>query len=305
MIKRTVFLRALALVAACAAVAPRIASAQAEAKPVVAVLYFDNNSIGKDRADYDGLGKGIADLLITDLAGNPNVTVVERERIQQVLQEHNLIKTGAIDNQTAVQVGKIVGAQYMITGGFINTGKGQMVLTARAINVETSQITNPEKVMSKDDDALGLVAQLSSKMQKDMHLPALRVGDASGMQHEGGMKHDEMKHDDGMQHEAAMKHDDAAKSDAAMKHDAPAKSEVAMAKHDAPKSEPAPRQAGEQASAKSSKLDWRTAVLYSKALEETDSGNNTKAAELYRAVLAKFPDFGPAKSGYAKVSKRG
>ena len=299
MTKRTVSLRALALLAACAAVAPRIASAQAEAKPVVAVLYFDNNSIGKDRADYDGLGKGIADLLITDLAGNPSVTVVERERIQQVLQEHNLIKTGAIDNQTAVEVGKIVGAQYMITGGFINTGKGQMVLTARAINVKTSQITNPEKVMSKDDDALGLVAQLSAKMQKDMHLPALRVGDASEMQHE-------MKHDDAPKHEDAMKHDDTPKSDAAMKHDAaPAKTDVAMAKHDAAKSEPAPRQAGEQASAKSSKLDWRTAVLYSKALEETDSGNNTKAAELYRAVLAKFPDFGPAKSGYAKVSKRG
>lgn len=299
MIKRSVSLHALALLAACAAVAPGIASAQAEAKPVVAVLYFDNNSIGKDRADYDGLGKGIADLLITDLAGNPNVTVVERERIQQVLQEHQLIKAGAIDNQTAVEVGKIVGAQYMITGGFINTGKGQMVLTARAINVKTSQITNPEKVMSKDDDALGLVAQLSAKMQKDMHLPALHVGDASEMQHE-------MKHDDAPKHEDAMKHDDAPKSDAAMKHDAaPAKTDVAMAKHDAPKSEPAPRQAGEQASAKSSKLDWRTAVLYSKALEETDSGNNTKAAELYRAVLAKFPDFGPAKSGYAKVSKRG
>jgi len=299
MTKRTVSLRVLALLAACAAVAPRIASAQAEAKPVVAVLYFDNNSIGKDRADYDGLGKGIADLLITDLAGNPNVTVVERERIQQVLQEHNLIKSGAIDNQTAVEVGKIVGAQYMITGGFINTGKGQMVLTARAINVKTSQITNPEKVQSKDDDALGLVAQLSAKMQKDMRLPALRVGDASEMQHE-------MKHDDAPEHEDAAKHEDAPKSDAAVKHEAaPAKTDVAM-KHDAPKSEPAAKQAGEQASTKtSSKLDWRTAVLYSKALEETDSGNNTKAAELYRAVLAKFPDFGPAKSGYAKVSRRG
>lgn len=299
MIKRSVSLRALAILAGLAAVAPGIASAQAEAKPVVAVLYFDNNSIGKDRADYDGLGKGIADLLITDLAGNPNVTVVERERIQQVLQEHQLIKAGAIDAQTAVDVGKIVGAQYMITGGFINTGKGQMVLTARAINVKTSQITNPEKVMSKDDDALGLVAQLSAKMQKDMHLPALRVGDASEMQHE-------MKHDDAPKHEDAMKHDDAPKGDAAMKHDAaPAKTDVAMAKHETRRSEPAAKQAGEPASAKSSKLDWRTAVLYSKALEETDSGNNTKAAELYRAVLAKFPDFGPAKSGYAKVSKRG
>ncbi|HET9682518.1 MAG TPA: CsgG/HfaB family protein, partial [Gemmatimonadaceae bacterium] len=97
---------------------PSLATAQA--KPVVAVLYYDNNSIGRDRADYDGLGKGIADLLINDMASNPNVRVVERDRVQSVIQEQALARTGQVDPETAVRVGKMLGAQYMITGGFMN-----------------------------------------------------------------------------------------------------------------------------------------------------------------------------------------
>src|SRR5262245_51403783 len=165
---------ALALLSV-AAFAPVMLHAQ---KPVIAVMYFDNNSIGKDRADYDGLGKGIADMLITDMAGNSAVQVVERERVQALLTEQNLTKQGAVDPQTAIRLGKIIGAQYMITGGFMSDSKGTLVLTARAINVQSSAITNPVKLTAKNDDVLGLIAQLSTKLNTEMKLPALQVGDA-------------------------------------------------------------------------------------------------------------------------------
>src|SRR5918912_1011664 len=165
-------MRSLSRVAlALSLVAPVTAFAQA--KPVVAVMYFDNNSIGKDRADYDGVGKGIADMLITDMASNSNVRVVERERVQALLTEQNLTKAGSIDPQTAIRLGKIVGAQYMITGGFMSAGNGRYVLTARSINVENSAISNPIKIDAKGDDVLALIAQLSAKVTSDMKLPAL------------------------------------------------------------------------------------------------------------------------------------
>src|SRR5437867_4576335 len=163
------FLRSVLALASIATVAPAIV--QAQAKPVVAVLYFDNNSIGKDHADYDGVGKGIADMLITDMAANPNVQVVERERVQSLITEQNLTKAGTIDPQTAIKLGKIVGAQYMITGGFMSDGKGTFVVTARAINVQTSAISNPTRLTSTGDDVLGLIAQLSTKLNSEMKLP--------------------------------------------------------------------------------------------------------------------------------------
>lgn len=262
--------------------APAIARAQ-DTRPVVAVLYFDNNSIGKDRADYDGLGKGIADLLVTDLATSSRMRVVERERVQKLLEEQNLTKTGTIDQGTAVKLGKMLGAQYMVTGGFMSDGRGTMVLTSRAINVETSQITNPERVQEKTDDVLGLIAKMSAKLGDNLKLPAnvpQRTGDASPA---GGAKQaGEHEHASG-----------AAKQAGGHEHASAAA-----------KPAPPPAQKIAQAPAKPVKLDVRTALLYSKALEEQDNGRPEKAAELYRQVLKKFPDFEQAKHNYARVSKK-
>lgn len=247
-------------VAACAMfAAPVLAAAQAGA-PVVAVLYFDNNSFGTNRAEYEGLGKGIADLLINDMASNPAMRVVERDRIQSIMQEQNLVATKAVDPQTAVRLGKLLGAQYLVTGGFMSDGKGTLIVTSRVINVETGAITNPMKLQTKGDDVLGLIAQLSTKLNSDLELPALprRTGDA------------------GAPNPASAKQ---------------------------PRLDASTRVA--QASPKPQKLDVKTALLYSKALDEQDSGHSDKAAELYRAVLEKFPDFGPAKQNLAKVQKSG
>jgi len=258
--RRNVSVGSLALVAAMVT-GPVQLTAQTNS-PVVAVLYFDNNSFGKDHSDYDGLGKGIADLLINDMASNAAMRVVERDRIQSILQEQELVRTKSIDPQTAIRLGKILGAQYMITGGFMSDGKGTLVLTSRVISVETSAITNPVKLQAKSDDVLGLVGQLSAKLNSELKLAPLprQSGEA------GAKKPADVGGTD--------------RKDAA-------------------------QQVAQRSATRSQKLDVKTALLYSKALDEQDSGNPAKAAELYRAVLEKFPDFGPAKSNLAKVQKSG
>jgi len=250
----------LALVAALSA--PAIVAAQA--KPVVAVLSFDNNSIGKDHADFDGVGKGIAELLINDMSNNPNVKVVERDRIQALVTEQNLTKAGSIDAQTAVKLGKLIGAQYMIYGGFMSNGQGTYVLTGRATNVETGAITNPVKITSKGEDVLALINELSMKLNTEMKLPALRVGEASP---------------------------------------APAAQSVPAAKTSVAEAKPAaaPKTEAKPASkAAPVKMDMRSAMLYSKALEAEDAHQPKQAADLFRQVVAKFPTFESAKQHLAK-----
>src|SRR5207245_76973 len=75
--------------------------------PIVAVLYFDNNT--GDPA-MDALQKGLADMMITDLAAVDGVTVVERSRLQAVVGELALQRGKYFDQQTAVKLGKGVGA---------------------------------------------------------------------------------------------------------------------------------------------------------------------------------------------------
>jgi TolB-like protein len=261
--------------ASVAMFAPALADAQA--KPVVAVLYFDNNSIGKDHADYDGVGKGMAELMVNDLAQNANVRVVERERVQALVVEQNLTKQGSIDPQTAIRLGKIVGAQYMITGGFMSDGRGNFVLTARTINVETSQIGNPTRINTKGDDVLGMIAQLSAKMTAEMKIPALSVGQAgvTGATPASLPAQAAAPAQDHAQHVAAGK--DTTKP--------------AQAK---PAANPAAAKPTQQvAQAKRPKMDMKTAMLYSKALEEEDAGNKARAVELYRQVNVVFPNYAP------------
>lgn len=260
-----------------------VADAQAQAKPVVAVLYFDNNSWGRDASDYDGVGKGIAEMLVTDMAANPNLSVVERERVQSLLVEQNLTREKTIAPETAIRLGRLIGAQYMITGGFMSDGRGNYVLTSRVINVETSQISNPTRLESRGDDVLGLISQLSRRLNTEMKLPALRVG-------EGG-----------------------APAPAAQP---AAQVETRVAETPKPQVEPKPAETPQPtearaadapktqvAQAKPRKMDIKTAMLYSKALEEQDAGNYTRAAELFRQVVDKFPEYAPAQAKLAKLSR--
>ena len=271
------FVRGAMALASVAMFAP--AFVQAQAKPVIAVMYFDNNSLGKDRADYDGIGKGLADMLITDMAANPNIKVVERERVQALITEQNLVKSGAIDPQTAIRLGRIVGAQYMVTGGFMSDGRGNYVLTARAINVETGAITNPTRINTKGDDVLGLMNQLSTKLNSEMKLPALRVGDAGAA--------------------GAVPAGQPAAAAAPAAHDAHAAAPAA-AKAAAPETKSAAKPAQV---AKARKMDMKTAMLYSKALEEEDAGNKSKAVELYRQVNVQFPNYAPVEKKINALSR--
>jgi TolB-like protein len=49
------------------------------------------------------------------------------------------------------------------------------------------------------------------------------------------------------------------------------------------------------------KLDFKAAMLYSKALNHMDSGNTKEAEASFKAVLAKFPEFAPAKKQLSKL----
>ena len=117
-------------------------TAIAQSKPTVAVLPFTNSAIGKANEELGPLSKGLADLLISALAANPGIRVVERDRIQAVMEEQKLSSSGAVDAATAVKVGKIIGAHHMITGVFITEKSGAMKLVTRVFNVETSEIVS-------------------------------------------------------------------------------------------------------------------------------------------------------------------
>jgi TolB-like protein len=156
--------------------------AQADARPTVAILFFNNNVFTRDARDYDGLTKGIADFLITEMAANPNIRLIERDQVQKLVDEQKLITGGQVDRESAVRVGKLLGAQHMIFGGFMADPRGNFRIDARAVSVEQGTIEYSERVQDKSDNVMDLIGALAGKLNAGMHLPPAprRSGETGG-----------------------------------------------------------------------------------------------------------------------------
>lgn len=158
--------------------------AQDTPRPTVAVMYFTNSAL-VGNADYAALSKGMAEVLITDLSRNPRIRVVERDRLQQLLDEQNLSSSGRVDKETVVRVGRILGAGHMLMGTFLIDARENMRIDVRAVNTETSEIEYVESIEGKADKLLAMVSELGAKVNSGLKLPA-RPAEASKFSDAGG-----------------------------------------------------------------------------------------------------------------------
>ena len=129
----------------------------AAAKDTLAVLYFESSEMNPE---LSGLKVGLAQMLITDLAGSGDFTVVEREQLQAILDEQKLGHEGITEPGTAAKIGKLLGAQKMLMGGYFKLGATFRV-DARLVDVETSKIIASKGVNGRVEEFLTIEAQLA------------------------------------------------------------------------------------------------------------------------------------------------
>jgi curli biogenesis system outer membrane secretion channel CsgG len=83
-------------------------------KPVLAVNEFKNETSAGWW--YGGAGRDLADMLTNELQATGNFKMVEREKLAAVLDEQDLADSGRIKKGTGAKIGKLTGAQYIVTG---------------------------------------------------------------------------------------------------------------------------------------------------------------------------------------------
>jgi len=163
-------------VAAVLSLVPILAGAQQrsqDTRPGIAVLPFSNGgSYGQAKEDYDALQRGIAGMVISELARNPAARIVEREQIQQLIGEQNLGAQGRVDSATVARIGKITGARYMVMGTFVDF-YGDFRIDVRLVNSETSEIVKTESDKVQRDHLFDLIRTISERLMKDVNLPQL------------------------------------------------------------------------------------------------------------------------------------
>lgn len=139
-------------------------AALAAPQPTLAVAYFDNNS---GDAQYDPLRKGLADMLITDLVNVSALKVVERDRLNAILDELKLSQSKVVDPKSALKIGKLLSAEFVLTGG-MQIQKGKLRIDARVIKVDTSAAISALAVDGPLDDFFSVEKDLVDAVLADL-----------------------------------------------------------------------------------------------------------------------------------------
>jgi len=151
-----------------------------ESSQSVAVLYFHNKTSQKR---LNALQKGLALMLITDLSKIDNLFVVERIRVQALLDEMDLGASGLVDKATAPKVGRLLKAYYVVNGDINEGSIQQLELGSYLLDVPFKNVTNLppaggslEELFRMEKDLLfNIVEQLniyvSPAQKKELEMP--------------------------------------------------------------------------------------------------------------------------------------
>lgn len=168
--------------------------------PRVAVAHFDYATVRNFVVEILGsdvdLGKGIADMLEAQLAGSGKYRVYERRRLGVVLGEQDDSNSARFDPRTAVRIGELTGAEYVLLGsitrfgrddarkgvnvggflgrwvptGDLRIGEGEakavVGLTLKLVNARTGEIITPAEAVGnskRKSKSLGGLASLGGK----------------------------------------------------------------------------------------------------------------------------------------------
>jgi len=104
----------------------------------VAILDFEERSIGTDR-EVKGLARTLTDRVTEALIGRPDVSLIDRESLRKILEELSLSSSNLVRPDEQLKLGRLLGAQFLITGGVMVVG-GDVRVDGRIIEVETGQV---------------------------------------------------------------------------------------------------------------------------------------------------------------------
>ena len=91
-------------------------------------------------------GKIVSEQIESNLVKTGNFLVTERALLNKILEEQKLSAVGMVDDKTAVRLGKLCGAQKIITGT-VSGISGKYYISAKIIDTTTGEI---EKVVSTE-----------------------------------------------------------------------------------------------------------------------------------------------------------
>ena len=128
-------------------------------KPAPAVVIPDSQKIRLAVIEFkevdsvsqsQNMGSMVSEIFTTEVVNSAAFKIVEREQLKKILQEHTIVQVGIVDTTQAQKLGKMLGADAIITGSVMKIGKN-LRIDARVIEVKTGIIVSAESRLCTED----------------------------------------------------------------------------------------------------------------------------------------------------------
>ncbi|MBN1499367.1 MAG: tetratricopeptide repeat protein [Spirochaetes bacterium] len=127
---------------------------------VVGVSAFKNLAHNKD---YDWLETGIAESVSYKLRNVQSYIVVDRVNVDKLMNEIALSQSGLVDEESAKQAGKALGADIIVLGSFQYFGD-QIRISAKLVETESHKVLNQVLVTGQMKDIFSLQDDVALKI---------------------------------------------------------------------------------------------------------------------------------------------
>jgi tetratricopeptide (TPR) repeat protein len=107
--------------------------------------------------------QGTQDSLIHALSSVKSFIVVDRTRTHEVLKEIAFQQSAYVDQKTQVEIGKILGVEYLYTGSMQEIG-GRLRIIIERIHIATGQVNAIAQVTGQTEDLFELQDQIAQKI---------------------------------------------------------------------------------------------------------------------------------------------
>jgi len=108
----------------------------------VAVVTFDGSNLSSELAP---LARGLAEFTTADLSKVSSLRVIDRLKIDMILDELKLGASGVVDRSTAPRMGKLLGSKHLVSGTVMDLGETGIRLDGVLVNTgdSSSAMTDP------------------------------------------------------------------------------------------------------------------------------------------------------------------
>ena len=119
------------------------------------------------KGEISPLSEAFLDQIMSALFERNRFRIIERDKLDLILQEQKLSATDLVDRRTALRVGKLVAARTALTGSIVESPQGYEIVV-RLIDTETSEVLLLTDVYDEGKD-LETLRELSAGLALKIH----------------------------------------------------------------------------------------------------------------------------------------